>query len=210
MLLSPVCANNSTTTLVSHQSSSQYTSSNMLTRAPNTSLATTNNPQQSLLNISPANTTTKTQVHPSSQVTILAEKLKKLLKQIKYPCNIRSKDLAQGNAVVFVLILEYFLKSYSQVLADFFRTQTKMISNGAEVLSQMKPVSDGGAPSFFDLVLQVFNLCFKYEAPLSVAQFFDTSSRAQQETIVSLKSQILIDILTYGLTYQSQHLAQVP
>ena len=140
-------------------------------------------------------------------MTILAEKLKKLLKQIKYPCNIRSKDLAQGNAVVFILILEYFLKSYSQVLADFFRAQTKLVSSGVDVLSSMKPVSDGGAPSFFALVLQVFNQCFKYESPLTLAQFFDTTARAQSEAVVTMKSQMLIDILTYGLTYQSQHLA---
>ena len=86
--------------------------------------------------------------------------------------------MAQGNAVVFILILEYFLKSYSQVLADFFRSQTKIVNNGVDVLMHMKPVSDGGAPSFLSLVLQVFNQCFKYESPLSVAQFFDTSSRA--------------------------------
>ena len=111
--------------------------------------------------------------------------------------------MACGNAVVFILILEYFLKSYSQVLADFFRTQSEILNKGLDVLSHMKPVSDGGAPSFLSIVLQVFHQSFKYEAPLTVSQFFDTSSRAQQENIVSLKSQMLIDILSYGLSYQT-------
>ena len=64
-----------------------------------------------------------------------------------------------------------------------------------------KPVSDGGAPSFLTLVLQVFEGYFGYEAPLTVSQFFESSARAQSEAIVSLKSQILIDILTQGLSY---------
>ena len=49
-----------------------------------------------------------------------AEKLKKLLKQIKYPTNIRSKDLAEGRASVYIQILEYFLRVYSKPLNDFF------------------------------------------------------------------------------------------
>ena len=69
------------------------------------------------------------------------------------------------------------------------------------MLAQMKPASDGGAPTFLSLVMQVFNTCFKYEAPLTVAQFFDVTNRTSQESIVALKSQLVIDILTYGLTY---------
>lgn len=105
--------------------------------------------------------------------------------------------------MVFVLILEYFLKSYSQVLADFFRAQAKLVNAGIDVLSEMKPASEeGGASAFFALVLQVFSVCFKYQAQLSVSQFFDVSSKAQNnESIVAMKSQIVIDILTYGMTY---------
>jgi len=41
-----------------------------------------------------------------------------------------------------------------------------------------------------------------------VAQFFDATAGSSKEHIVALKSQLVIDILTYGLTFQSQHLAQ--
>ena len=49
-----------------------------------------------------------------------ADRLKKLLKQIKYPTNIKSKDLQQGKAEVYVQILEYFLRVYSKSVSDFF------------------------------------------------------------------------------------------
>lgn len=76
-----------------------------------------------------------------------------------------------------------------------------MVNAGIDVLSEMKPASEGGASTFFAVVLQVFSLCFKYQAQLSVSQFFDTSAKAQNESVVAMKSQIVIDILTYGLTY---------
>ena len=103
------------------------------------------------------------------------------------------------------MILEYFLKSYSQVLADFFRTQAKHVNQGIDVLSQIKPVSDGGAPNFLELVLKVFSACFKYQAPLSVAQFFDSNQKKDAESLVATKSQLVIDILNYGLSYQAEH-----
>lgn len=98
-----------------------------------------------------------------------AEKLKKFLKQIKYPCNIRSKDLAQGNALVFLQILEYFLINYSNTIADFFRSQVKQLNDGVNVLTHMKPVGEGGAQAFLSLVLQVFKACFKYESLITAA-----------------------------------------
>jgi len=62
-------------------------------------------------------------------------------------------SLAQGNALVFIQILEYFLKNYSNVLTEFFRNQAKMANGGMDLLSQIKPVTDGGAPSFLGLVI---------------------------------------------------------
>ena len=56
-----------------------------------------------------------------------AERLKKLLKQIKYPTNIRSRDLAEGKASVYIQILEYFLRVYSKPINDFFIRQVSLV-----------------------------------------------------------------------------------
>ena len=63
-----------------------------------------------------------------------AEKLKKLLKQIKYPQNIRSKDLGEGKASVYIQILEYFFRTYSKTITDFFITQVNQVQGGFETL----------------------------------------------------------------------------
>ena len=46
-----------------------------------------------------------------------------------------SVSLASGNAIVFIQILEYFLKTYSQILADFFKAQAINMNGGVDVLS---------------------------------------------------------------------------
>lgn len=112
--------------------------------------------------------------------------------------------------MVFIQILEYFLIRYSQVIADFFHGQVQLISGCQDALTFLKPVADGGAASFLSLVMKVFNNCFKYQSPITVSQFFDSNSReATSDAMVSHKSQLVIDILTYGLTYLSQHLAAI-
>jgi hypothetical protein len=58
--------------------------------------------------------------------------------------------------------LDYFLKSYSQVIADFFHSQAQVVNGGIDTLSQIKPVSEGGGPTFLGLVIQVFAASFKY------------------------------------------------
>jgi len=61
------------------------------------------------------------------------------------------------------------LKSYSQVIADFFHSQAQVVRGGIEAIAQTKPVSEGGGPSFLGLIIEVFAACFKYQSPLSVA-----------------------------------------
>jgi len=113
-------------------------------------------------------------------------------------------SLANSNSIVFMQIIHYFLTAYSQTISHFFRSQVKHLNSGIDVLAQIKPITEGGAPNFLSLVLQVFSLSFSYEAPLSVTQFFDVGSRLP-DSLVALKSQLVIDILTCGLAFQSQY-----
>ena len=55
----------------------------------------------------------------------LADQLKSNLRLIKYPSNIRSKDLVQGKAAVYVQILEYFLLKFSPTISSFFKQEVQ-------------------------------------------------------------------------------------